>query len=120
MKWIKLQLVIKDNGVGISAENIEKLFKDYSKLDEHAGMNQKGTGLGLSICKNLIMKMGGTVKVESVLGQGSSFIITIQLKVRDRVVGLPKAMLLEKKEKIFKMMGAFIYSEAFTQKYQKD
>ena len=39
MKWIKLQLVIEDNGVGISVENIEKLFKDYSKLDEHAGMN---------------------------------------------------------------------------------
>ena len=40
-------------------------------------MNKKGTGLGLSICKNLIEKMGGVVKVESVLGQGSSFIITV-------------------------------------------
>jgi len=61
-------LVIKDTGVGISKENIEKLFKDYSRLDEHTHMNHKGTGLGLSICKSLILKMGGTIKVESILG----------------------------------------------------
>lgn len=38
-KWIKLQIIISDNGVGISEENIQKLFKDYSKLDETANMN---------------------------------------------------------------------------------
>ena len=60
------------------------------------------------------------MKVESVLGKGSSFIITLQLKVSDRVVDLPVKMLQKKKEKIFKIMGAFIYSEPFKQQYEKD
>lgn len=48
-----------DNGVGIKEENIEKLFLDFSKLNEHASINRGGTGLGLSICKKIIEKMGG-------------------------------------------------------------
>ena len=60
--------MIEDNGVGIESHNIAKLFKDYSKLDEHKGVNAKGTGLGLSICKQLIEQMGGKVEVESVVG----------------------------------------------------
>ena len=47
-------MVIEDTGVGISPENIKKLFQDYSRLDEHQELNHKGTGLGLSICKNLV------------------------------------------------------------------
>ena len=54
MKFIKLQIVIEDNGVGIDKNNLDKLFMDYSRLQEHQKMNSKGTGLGLSICKNLV------------------------------------------------------------------
>jgi len=86
MKYIKIQIIIEDNGVGISQENLGKLFKDYSRLDEHQSVNQKGTGLGLSICKNLIEKMGGSVHVESELGVGSKFIITMQVKARDMAI----------------------------------
>ena len=66
-------MIIEDTGVGISPENIEKLFQDYSRLEEHQDLNHKGTGLGLSICKNLITKMGGKVDVESVINKGSKF-----------------------------------------------
>ena len=66
-------MVIEDTGVGISPENIKKLFQDYSKLDEHKDVNHGGTGLGLSICKNLVQQMGGKVDVVSKLGQGSKF-----------------------------------------------
>lgn len=48
-----------DDGVGIKDENIDKLFLDFSKLNEHASINRSGTGLGLSICKKIIEKMGG-------------------------------------------------------------
>jgi signal transduction histidine kinase len=80
-KYIQLQLTIEDDGVGISEENIGKLFKDFSKLEEHEEVNKKGTGLGLSICKRLIQKMGGEVSVISNLGKGTKFIIKIQFKV---------------------------------------
>lgn len=66
-------MIIEDTGVGISPENIKKLFQDYSRLDEHQNINQGGTGLGLSICKNLVEQMGGKVDVESKLGEGSRF-----------------------------------------------
>lgn len=85
-KYIKLQIRIEDNGVGISEENLGKLFTDYTKLDEHSIINAKGTGLGLSICKNIIQKMGGDVDVQSTVGVGTSFIITLQLKANDKVL----------------------------------
>jgi K+-sensing histidine kinase KdpD len=50
-KFIKLKITIEDNGAGIKKENIDKLFTDFTKLNEHKQMNLKGTGLGLSICK---------------------------------------------------------------------
>jgi two-component system sensor histidine kinase EvgS len=50
-KYIKLEIVIEDNGVGISEENKSKLFQDFAMLEEHEQLNRKGTGLGLSICK---------------------------------------------------------------------
>lgn len=74
-KYVKIALIIEDNGRGISPENLPKLFTDFAKLDEHAQMNKKGTGLGLSICKNIIESMGGKVSVESELGKGTKLII---------------------------------------------
>ena len=76
-KYLRLQIIIEDNGAGIKKENLSKLFMDYSKLDEHKKINKKGTGLGLSICKKIINKMGGEVTVESTEGVGSKFIIVL-------------------------------------------
>lgn len=67
-KFIKINLIIEDNGVGISINNIKKLFTDFTKLKENADMNDKGTGLGLSICKQIISAMGGDIHVTSELG----------------------------------------------------
>ena len=62
--------------MGISKENLNKLFLNFGKLADPSGSNKKGTGLGLSICKNLIEKMGGKVQVESEgIGKGTTFII---------------------------------------------
>lgn len=66
--FIDFELRIIDSGCGISNENIDKLFLNFGKLDEHAKMNDRGTGLGLSICKSLIEMMGGSVNIQSVLG----------------------------------------------------
>lgn len=64
-------MTIEDSGVGIAKENLDKLFKDFSRLEEHEEKNKSGTGLGLSICKNIIQQMGGKVTVESEIGVGS-------------------------------------------------
>jgi hypothetical protein len=53
---------------------------NFSRLDEHTKMNHQGTGLGLSICKSLIELMGGAVRVESELGQGTTFIMSLKTK----------------------------------------
>jgi len=59
VEFIKLKIEIIDTGVGIKEENIDKLFMDFAKLDEHSMINKAGTGLGLSICKRMIEQMGG-------------------------------------------------------------
>jgi signal transduction histidine kinase len=70
---------IKDSGMGISPENINKLFLNFGKLADPSGCNKTGTGLGLSICKHLIEKMGGKVNVQSEgVGKGTTFIIKMQ------------------------------------------
>lgn len=62
---ISFQIRIKDSGIGISQDDIHKLFKQFGMLKDSRGINSRGTGLGLNICKNLIEKMGGDVSVES-------------------------------------------------------
>jgi signal transduction histidine kinase len=53
---------------------------DFGKLDEHSKINAQGTGLGLSICKRMIEKMGGTVTVDSVEGEGTTFTVSLVMK----------------------------------------
>jgi len=64
----------------MTEEGVSKLFIDFNRLDENAHRNRKGTGLGLSICKKIIEKMGGSVRVESKIGEGSKFIFNLKTK----------------------------------------
>lgn len=81
-KYIDFEIRITDSGCGISEENISKLFMNFGKLHEHAAMNERGTGLGLSICKSLIEQMGGQVRVESWVGVGTVFIVSMKMKCK--------------------------------------
>ncbi|CDW85553.1 multi-sensor hybrid histidine kinase [Stylonychia lemnae] len=80
--YIDFKIQIKDSGCGISKENINKIFVNFGKLDEHKKINQGGTGLGLSICKSLIELMGGSVKVESEKDVGTTFMMSLKTKQR--------------------------------------
>jgi PAS domain S-box-containing protein len=68
-----LEASVRDTGIGINKENLEKLFADYNQVDTRANRNIEGTGLGLAITKRLTELMGGEITVESEYGKGSTF-----------------------------------------------
>jgi signal transduction histidine kinase/ActR/RegA family two-component response regulator len=76
----ELRITVSDNGIGISGEQLAKLFQAFEQAD--SGMMRKfgGTGIGLSISKYIIDLMGGKIWVESVFGKGSRFIFTVNVK----------------------------------------
>ena len=79
--WMKIW--VKDTGIGIRPEDIDKLFLKYSQVDTRANRKIEGTGLGLAITKKMVELMDGTIDVESEYGKGSTFTIRFKQKVVD-------------------------------------
>jgi len=77
---ITLQFSIRDTGIGMSPEQISKLFKPFTQADTSTTRKYGGTGLGLIICKKIIEMMGGTIHVKSELGKGAVFSFAVILK----------------------------------------
>lgn len=71
---------IRDTGIGVSGENLGKLFQPFFQADSNYNRKYKGTGLGLTICKRIIEQHGGKIWVESQLGKGSTFYFTLPIK----------------------------------------
>ncbi len=72
-----ISLKVADNGMGVSKENLPRLFDRFYRVDATGSRKYGGTGLGLSIAKELTELQGGTISVSSTLGKGSEFVITI-------------------------------------------
>nr|WP_315242806.1 response regulator [uncultured Albidiferax sp.] len=78
---------VVDSGVGIAPERLGKLFEPFTQEDDSISRKYGGTGLGLAICKELVELMGGTVRVDSVVGQGSTFCFSLPLDLDTRIEG---------------------------------
>tara|TARA_B110000046_G_scaffold176072_1_gene201341 strand:+ start:356 stop:3415 length:3060 start_codon:yes stop_codon:yes gene_type:complete len=76
-----MSFTIKDTGIGIAPENLNKLFEVFTQEDSSTTRHFGGTGLGLSICKKLAQLMGGNITVTSEKGAGSTFTATVELHV---------------------------------------
>jgi ligand-binding sensor domain-containing protein/signal transduction histidine kinase len=76
----QIEVSVNDNGLGISPENIDKIFNAYQGVTTLGTSGEKGTGLGLLLCKEFVEKNGGKIWVESEVGKGSSFKFTLPVK----------------------------------------
>jgi signal transduction histidine kinase len=73
------EIWVTDTGVGIAREDQERIFQRFTQIDSSATRSQGGTGLGLAITKELVELHGGTIRLQSQLGKGSSFIFTVPI-----------------------------------------
>jgi PAS domain S-box-containing protein len=73
----EVKIEVKDNGVGIRKEQIDKLFRIETSFSTHGTQNEEGTGLGLILCKEFVLKHSGEIWAESEVGKGSRFSFTL-------------------------------------------
>lgn len=73
----KLEFSVADTGQGIGAEDAERIFEPFYKVEAPGGKLYRGTGIGLTICRNLVELMGGRLKLDSEVGKGSCFTIRL-------------------------------------------
>ena len=87
--YAKYRFLVSDNGMGMSADFKDTIFDAFTRAESSLTNKIQGTGLGMAITKNLVEAMGGTIDMDSELGQGSCFEVLMDLKIaEDRTVAL--------------------------------
>lgn len=76
-----IKISVKDNGIGIPPENLNKIFHRFTQVDSSLSRSKEGSGIGLALVKSLVELHGGNIKVNSEVGKGSEFIIELPAKI---------------------------------------
>ncbi len=79
-KWVRTSFRVADTGIGMTPEFLEHIFDSFARADNYKVHATEGTGLGMSITKHIVDMMGGNIHVESRLGEGSTFLVTLELE----------------------------------------
>ncbi|MCX7807564.1 MAG: ATP-binding protein [Deltaproteobacteria bacterium] len=79
-----LEISVTDTGIGIDPAHQERIFEPFFQVDASASRSQGGTGIGLALVKSLVEAHGGRIRVESKVGQGSTFFVTLPLDEEER------------------------------------
>ena len=76
----RFSLSVRDTGIGIAPEDIQRIFKEFEQLDSGAGRMYQGTGLGLALTRKLVSMQGGTISVTSEVGRGTTFTVVLPVE----------------------------------------
>ena len=79
----RFEFMVQDNGIGMSEDYLPHVFEAFTRADNASVAHIQGTGLGLAIVHNIVHMMNGDITVESTLGQGSKFTVTLFMKLQD-------------------------------------
>ena len=82
--YSRVRFTVSDNGLGMSADYLKVIFEPFTREETKATHQIQGTGLGMAITKSLVDLMGGTIRVESVPGEGSTFTVELELRIQER------------------------------------
>jgi len=90
---VTIEFSVKDTGIGIAANELEKIFERFTQIEGNKFNSKEGTGLGLTISKNLVEMQGGKIWVKSELGKGSVFAFSISY---NKALSVPKVKVIER------------------------
>lgn len=103
---IKIAFIIRDTGVGIRDEDMEKIFKSFERVDRNIHYKEEGSGLGLAIANAYVSMMGGEIKVSSEYGKGSVFTVILEQEVVDATI-MKQNFTISRKRKESDDLGEF-------------
>ena len=75
----QVRVAVQDTGIGIAADDQERIFEEFQQATHQTEKSREGTGLGLSLSKRMVELHGGTISVESAPGKGSTFTVALPL-----------------------------------------
>ena len=82
--YTRIRFTVSDNGMGMSEDYLKVIFDPFTREETDATYGIQGTGLGMAITKSLVDLMGGSIKVTSKLGEGSTFTVELELRIQER------------------------------------